>query len=113
MADGFDPLAFLAHVEKIIDDRIKRAINEHNAEKSEPLHDIKQRLTALEKGINAGFPHDDPEAHRKVHEQYITDAADRRELRKDVISNIVKAVVMGAGGMILIAIWDYIKVHSK
>ncbi len=105
MSDPIDSFAMLAHVEKIIEDRFEK----HELEKTPVLKEINDRLANLEKLIKEGFPHGDPAAHRRVHEQYIVEAEERHKMIRGAKQKVVEMTLWAALVIIAAALWDYFK----
>lgn len=108
--------ALLTHIERLVDSAIKN----HELEKSPDLanirrdiSDVLKRLDDLDKLIRSGFPNDDPLSHRRVHEEYIEEAKERKELGQRAKHRIWD---MSVGGIVIVigtALWDYIRNHLK
>lgn len=69
---------------------------------------IDDRFDALEKLIESGFPEGDLTTHRKVHEGYIKDAADRAALFRAVREQIVKGLTWALLLLIGSAVWEHL-----
>lgn len=71
------------------------------------------KFAELEELIRDGFPDGDPASHRKVHEGYIKDAANRSEMWravwKQVLTGTVWATMVFLAGAILLAVKTELK----
>lgn len=111
-----DAFAILTHVDKVVADAIQR----HELEKSKDIEhfereieSLKKEIKELEALIQSGFPNGDPLSHRKVHEEYIREAEDRKSMLRGTKHKVVE---LSAWALILLlanAVWDYMKNHLK
>jgi len=81
--------------------------------RKEFLAQLDTRFKHLEERIASGFPDGDMVAHRKVHEKYIADAADRAALWKSVRERTITGVVWGAFLFVGVAIWEWLKLEIR
>jgi hypothetical protein len=100
-------LALLSHIERVVDDRIAA----HQKENEGVVKEIHQRFDNLEKLIKAGFPHGDPDSHRRVHEQYIVEATEREKMLKGAKQKVFEMTLWGALVIMVTAVWEYFRVH--
>ncbi len=111
LPSGLSPLELLHHVEKVVEARIGEAIDKHTLEKSHQIDTILHRLDQIEGLIRSGFPGGDPDGHRRVHEQYIKEAAERDALMLGAKKKVVEMSIWGAIVILGMAMLDYIKSH--
>lgn len=71
------------------------------------------RFDGLEKIIKSGFPNGDPIEHRKVHEGYIKDAAERSALWRSVREKTLTGVIWGFLILIGGIVWEWFKAEVK
>lgn len=107
--ESLHSFALLTHVEKLIASHLEK----HELEKKPVIDEMNQRLDRLEKLIVAGFPHGDPDSHRRVHERYIEEAQDRDQMIKGAKQKVFEATLWGALIILATALWDYVKAHLK
>ena len=74
----------------------------------ELVEHIDSRFNALEDLIRSGFPEGDPARHREVHEGYIREAKERRELWKSVREKTISSGVWAGLMMIAAALYNYL-----
>ena len=77
------------------------------------LRDFSLRLDVLEKKIESGFPLGDPIEHRKVHEQYIKDAAERASLWKSLREKTITGIIWAGLILLSTSLWEYLKTLVK
>ena len=71
----------------------------HTDEKFQELIDL----------IKSGFPEGDPATHRAVHEGYIRQAEERKELWSSVLRQVVSGTVYSALAFAVWAVWNALK----
>lgn len=86
------------------------SIPEHLREHFQHIH---SQLHSLDKKVESGFPEGDLAAHRKVHEQYIKDAAERASLWKSVREKTITGMVWACLILFGSACWEYIRILVK
>lgn len=86
------------------------------ADRQEELADSqRQILDALAENtrktdqILKGFPQNDPYGHCRYHEEVMQQMADRRKMRQDVMTHLLKTSSWGALVGILWVLWKYFK----
>lgn len=109
MAETLNSFALLAHVEKLVEDRIEK----HELENKHVLEDIAFKLSNLEQLIKDGFPHGDVAGHRRVHERYIMEAEERRQMIVGAKQKVFEGTLWAALVILTIALWDYFKLQVK
>jgi len=72
---------------------------------------LKDSLDDLRLAAVRGFPNDDPQGHRRVHEDSIKRAEAREKLRNEVIAHVLKGVVWAALIFVLAAVVFYVKAN--
>lgn len=70
---------------------------------------VGNKFSELEELIRDGFPNGDPASHRKVHEAYIQEAAERRAFWKSVVEKIATGAIYTAVIAVATAVWTWIK----
>jgi hypothetical protein len=100
-------LALLSHIERVVDDRIAS----HEKDNENVIAAINKRFDELESLIKGGFPHGDPDAHRRVHEQYIVEAQERERMLRGAKQKVFEMSLWGALVVIGMAVWEYIRLH--
>ena len=71
--------------------------------------DLKESIEDLRDAAVKGFPEDDPIGHRRVHEAYIRKAKLREKRTEEIITNLIKGVVMATLLFIATASWNHFK----
>jgi hypothetical protein len=74
---------------------------------------LKEQVNELKIGAGAGFPNDDPLAHRRVHEHYIKEAQERDAMVRGTKHKVLELSVWAGVLLVANALWDYIKAHIK
>lgn len=74
---------------------------------------LEAKIADLHKKIESGFPYGDLIEHRKVHENYIKQAAERAALWKSVREKTVTGIVWAGLMLIGSALWEFIKAALK
>ena len=74
------------------------------------LTHIDAKFDHLENLIKSGFPNGDPRKHCEVHEGFIRAAADNHALWKSVREKTVSGAIWSALGLLILAVWEAIKV---
>ena len=74
---------------------------------------IDDRFDKLMELVESGFPGGDPVEHRKVHEGYIRDAAQRAELRSAVIKQVLTGTVWASLVLLAGLAWTAFKAEVK
>lgn len=64
-------------------------------------------LTEEVRRLRAGFPEGDAEGHRRYHEEVMDQMADRRKLRQELISHLVKTSTWAALAGVAWALWEH------
>jgi hypothetical protein len=59
--------------------------------------------------ILKGFPDGDPDGHRRYHEEVIQQMADRRKLRQELLTHLLKASSWPALFGVCYVLWKYFK----
>lgn len=72
-----------------------------------------ERFDALESLLKSGFPAGDPVEHRKAHEGYIREAAERSEMRLAIKKSVMSSGVWLALMTIVIAVASYFGIEVK
>ena len=80
-----------------------------DVKQNDAMRHMDARFDQLEKLIKSGFPHGDPDAHRRVHETFISEAAERAALKKSIIEKIVTGGVWSVIVLVALAVWEYLK----
>jgi len=106
---AIQPLALLSHVEVLVSDRVKEALDKHELANANTLKNVEERLKKLE----SGFPNEDPPSHRRVHEKYIEEAQEREQMVRGAKHKVFEASVWGALLLLASALWDYLRTHLK
>lgn len=89
-------------------------LREYVEEKHQQLFQhIDARFEDLNKKIESGFPYGDLIEHRKVHESYIKEAAERAALWKSVREKTITGIVWAGLMLIGSALWEFAKVALK
>jgi len=86
------------------------SIPEHLRDHFQHIH---SRLHSLDKKVDSGFPEGDLAAHRKVHEQYIKDAAARASLWKSVREKTITGIIWASLILLSTSLWEYLKTLVK
>lgn len=74
---------------------------------------IDERFCALDEKLKTGFPYGDLVEHRKVHEQYIKDAAERSALWKSVREKTITGIIWAGLILLSTSLWEYLKTLVK
>lgn len=74
---------------------------------------IDERFDQLVSLIKSGFPNGDPESHRRVHEGYIQEAADRAALWKSLREKTITGVVWGLLVLLGTVLWEWFKAEVR
>ena len=74
---------------------------------------LEAKIAELHKKIDSGFPDGDLVEHRKVHENYIKQVAERAALWKSVREKTVTGIVWAGLMLIGSALWEFIKATLK
>lgn len=75
--------------------------------------ELELKIAELHKKIDSGFPDGDLVEHRKVHENYIKQAAERAALWKSVREKTVTGIVWAGLMLIGSALWEFIQATLK
>lgn len=59
--------------------------------------------------ILKGFADSDPEGHRRYHEEVMQAMADRRKLRQEILTHLLKTSAWAALAGICFVLWKYLK----
>lgn len=70
---------------------------------------LSEIVSELKEAINKGFPHGDPDAHRRVHEGYIKTAEERSKLWAGVKEKSVSGIVWFALIALGTAVWEWFR----
>lgn len=108
--------ALMAHIDRAI----AAAIHKHELENARQIEQFEREVNALklklaevEKLAVAGYPNDDPFAHRRVHEHYIDEAREREAMLRGTKHKVVELTTWAAVLLVANALWDYVRTHLK
>jgi hypothetical protein len=59
--------------------------------------------------ILKGFPEGDPDGHRRYHEEVIQQMSERRKLRQEILTHLLKASSWPALAGVCYVLWKYFK----
>lgn len=86
---------------------------EHGTTPCQVCMELELKITELHKKIESGFPYGDLTEHRKVHESYIKEAAERAALWKSVREKTITGIVWAGLMLIGSALWEFAKAALK
>jgi len=101
-------------IEDKLDERIIAHLETHNLMQQNRqdlmMREMREGITRLEELILAGFPDNDPVAHRKYHQDSMEFYRDMKDLAKEVRNHTIKGVVWAALILVGLAVWQLVKV---
>lgn len=89
---------------------ISENISPHLQERFQRIED---QLRILNEKIEKGFPAGDPIEHRKAHEQYIKDAAERAVLWQSIREKTITGIIWAGLIFLSTSLWEYLKTLVK
>jgi len=101
-----DPHHIVSQLEQYIDEKL-------DANKREHREYFDARFDEVVALIKDGFPGGDPRGHREVHEGYIAEAKQKKDLRDAIIKQILTGTAWATMAFIAAAIWVAIKSEVK
>lgn len=91
-------------VAEIVDARIAAHLTDSEGRQNKMMDEGFERVCTL---IRSGFPDGDPAEHRKAHEQMIEAHRQRIEFYRDLRRQLASKGVLALVGVLLIALWHY------
>lgn len=85
-----------------------RLLARMDEDRKQILSHVDSQFDDLKKHIDSGFPNGDPGRHREVHEGYIKEAQDRRELWKSVREKTISSAVWAGLMLVAAAVYNYL-----
>jgi C4-dicarboxylate-specific signal transduction histidine kinase len=93
-------------------DALRDEIGTRHVENTSSLEVLEKDVKVLIEQVDRlakGFPEDDPDGHRRMHEALIEKAKARTELYRDLQKKLLERGVLAVLGAIAVAIWFYVK----
>lgn len=100
-------------IESSVDNRIEHHISAHNIQETQRqdamMREMRDAMAELRRLLVAGFPDEDPAAHRRHHEESMEFYQDMKQLAKEVRNHTAKGIVWGLLILVGLSVWQFTK----